>query len=476
MSGGANQHSRDADAKLKRLDIQIARDPTNATWHWRRGVVLAAAADFARAQESFEQAVSLLPRYADAWAALGEVHAHAGKRREAKRAFRHAIDIDPLTGRALAGYRASASWLEFFAWRLKAAAQEYWHKMRRRARCPGADDVLQQAVALANRGHTAAAMDILRSALARCPGHLPLTKLLSACLFVHGNTQQSRKLMRKMTLWWPEDPQAHYAYGTCLATIGDMPASIAALERALTLSPDDNDIRIALAVAGKKPPPAPHLKSVRHLFDSYAERFDKELVDNLNYRVPERLAAIIASSGRVWDRILDVGCGTGLMGANLRPHARHLTGVDLSSQMIEKAKARGVYDAIYKGDCVAFLQQIEGHYDLMVATDVLIYFGDLTDLFRAAKLRLAPGGRFWFSVEARDGDGFSVALSQRYQHSSAYLRTTANAAGLRLAYEQPIDIRLESGKPVRGLLVALESSDGFSGDGDWQFKPGLAHG
>ena len=471
MSGATNPQLDDAEAKLKHLDLQIERDPTNALWHWRRGVALALAVNFTGARESLEKAIALLPRYADAWAALGEVHAKIGDRKSAKRAFRAAIDIDPLTKGALARYRAHASAPEVLAWDVKTAVREYRRKGRRHAHCPDAHQTLQEAISLGDRGHIPAAIDVLRRGLSCCPGYLPFAKYLGAYLVMHGNKQQSRHLMETMVALWPEDAQAHFAHGVCLTAIGDKAGSVAALERALALSPDSHDIRVALAVAGKGAPPAPDLVLTRNVFDSYAERFDAHLVEGLNYRVPEKLAAILAASGRTWDRMLDLGCGTGLSGANLRPYARHLTGVDLSLQMIEKAKARGVYDTMYQGDCVAFLQQIEGTYDLMVAADVLVYFGDLTNLFRAARQRLAPGAAFWFSVEECGGDGFSITLSQRYQHSLSYIRTTAQAVGLRLTYEQQIDIRLENRKPVRGLLVAIERPDDISGNSSWQFKP-----
>ena len=474
MSGINDQKLERAEAKLKRLDLLIAEDPKNAVLHLRRGSVLAAVADFPRAQEALEKAISLLPRYADAWSVLGEIHARTGSRRSAKRAFRSALDIEPLTEGALAGYRAHAHALEVFAWSLKNAIQEYRQKRRRHAGCPNAEQALQEAVGLGDRGHIAEAIDALRRALTRCPGSLPFAKLLSAYLAMHGNKQQSRQLLEKMVAWWPEDAQAHFVYGVCLMTIGDQPASVAALERALTLNPDNHDIRVTLAVASKGRPPTPDLGITRSVFDSYAERFDTHLVEKLDYRVPEKLAAIFASSGRIWNRMLDLGCGTGLTGAGLRPYTRHLTGVDLSLPMIEKAKARGVYDAMYQGDCVACLQQIEATFDVMVATDVLIYIGDVTQLFRAVKLRLEPGGVFWFSIEDCEGSGFNVTMSQRYQHSLSYINLEAMSAGLLLVHDQPTDIRKENNRPVRGRLMAVERPPEFSEDSSWRFKSAAA--
>lgn len=476
MSGPMELRLERARAQLKSIDTKIAGDPTNAGSHWFRGAVLASMADFPRALEALEKAVALLPDYADAWVTLGEIHAKMGDRKSAKRAFRTAIEIEPLTEGAFAGYKRHAHALEVRGWLWNSERKERQRRKRRQTRCPEADKILHEAIALAERQHVAAAIAVLRRGLSRYPGYLPFIKYLGGYLVMHGNREQSRALLEKMVDWWPEDAQAHLLYGVGLMILGEKTASVAPLERALELDPDNPDIRLALASAGGAAPPPPNLMITRGVFDSYAERFDSHLVETLEYRVPEKLAAIFASRGRIWDRALDLGCGTGLTGASVRPYARHLTGVDLSLPMIEKAKARGIYDLLYQGDCVAFLNQVEGTYDLMMAADVLVYFGDLTELFRTARARLTPGGAFWFSVEECAGDKYSVMLSQRYQHSLSYIRRTAEAVGYRLIYEQQIDIRQENRTPVRGLLVAIERPDekpeNFSGDTSWQFKPG----
>src|SRR5207248_233908 len=75
--------------------------------------------------------------------------------------------------------------------------------------------------------------------------------------------------------------------------------------------------------------------------------------------------------------VLDLGCGTGLCGALLRRWARTLVGVDLSPGMLEKARERGCYDRLEQGDLVAVMRTMPARsFDLIVATDVLIYIGD----------------------------------------------------------------------------------------------------
>jgi predicted TPR repeat methyltransferase len=79
---------------------------------------------------------------------------------------------------------------------------------------------------------------------------------------------------------------------------------------------------------------------VQEIFDDLADSFDSHLVDNLDYRAPglvvEALSKLLPEQNADLD-ILDAGCGTGLCGLLLRPYARNLVGVDLSSKMLKKA-------------------------------------------------------------------------------------------------------------------------------------------
>src|SRR5256885_7102352 len=106
------------------------------------------------------------------------------------------------------------------------------------------------------------------------------------------------------------------------------------------------------------PPPLVPPAAVAGLFDKYAENFDQHLQGKLEYRAPELLVdAIAATKPQKPLDILDLGCGTGLCGPLLRPMASTLCGVDLSPAMIEKCKARGVYDRLELCELVQALRQ-----------------------------------------------------------------------------------------------------------------------
>jgi len=236
------------------------------------------------------------------------------------------------------------------------------------------------------------------------------------------------------------------------------PASVAQLERAVTPTVRQAQFHYALAaLTNVFPPSQVPPEAISGLFDKYASYFDDHLRGTLVYRVPELLTAAVAAawSGNPMD-VLDLGCGTGLCGPMLRPMAKTLEGVDLSSQMIEKAKERGVYDRLTVIELVEGMRQGRNACDLLVAADVLIYLGDLSLVFEAAAAALRPGGMFVFSVEAEEGERYHlIKQSRRYTHSKKYLRHLATIYGFEEVKFDTIVVRLEHDKPVSGSLLVL---------------------
>ena len=123
--------------------------------------------------------------------------------------------------------------------------------------------------------------------------------------------------------------------------------------------------------------------------------------------------------------------------------------------MIDKARARGIYDHLAVGDIETLLAGDGDRYDLILAADTLVYLGDLAPLFAAARRRLMPDGYFLFTVEAAEQGDFLLGPKRRWQHGETYLRSIAQAAGFRVAGLVTATPRQEANRPVPGLAVAL---------------------
>jgi predicted TPR repeat methyltransferase len=135
-----------------------------------------------------------------------------------------------------------------------------------------------------------------------------------------------------------------------------------------------------------------------------------------------------------------------------RARARRLDGIDLSPAMVEKARAKNLYDHLVVGDIETALSG--SAYDLVIAADTLVYLGDLLPLMRAVRAHLAGDGYFLFTVEAVR-EGFSLGPKRRWRHSETYLRQLAAESGFILAGLVAASPRREKGEPVEGFAVSF---------------------
>jgi predicted TPR repeat methyltransferase len=176
----------------------------------------------------------------------------------------------------------------------------------------------------------------------------------------------------------------------------------------------------------------------------------------LKYRIPDLLFDAIEHlvPARNLD-ILDLGCGTGLLGARLHPLARTLTGVDISTNMLEVARQRQIYDNLVCSELTEFLQMQTKKFDLAVAADVFAYVGDLSRVFHEVRGALRDGGVFAFSVEAGEELDFELRSTLRYAHSAAYVRRLSQDHGFVLEAIQSKALRREAGDDVVGHLAIL---------------------
>ena len=233
-------------------------------------------------------------------------------------------------------------------------------------------------------------------------------------------------------------------------------------QRYLELDPGDPEAEHMVAALGDGPqPPQASDGYVRSLFDRSAQDFDQTLLEELKYRAPqillEAVTAVLPPAAPRLD-ILDLGCGTGLAGLQFRPLARRLEGVDLSLEMIERARARGIYDALRTAELTAAMAAMNKKFDLLVAGDVFIYLGAAKPVFVAAARALRPGGLFAFTLEWQRRPGYKLTGSGRYAHNPSYVRKCAQAAGFREVSGTDFQLRLEFGKPVKGYVSVMRKA------------------
>lgn len=353
-------------------------------------------------------------------------------------------------------------------------------------------DPLADADALIAGGHAGEAVALLDRLHKAGRGGLMLQTMRVRALIAASDTQAALVVAREACVLYPAIPAASVALGEALLAAHYPAAAIGEFQRALRLDPNFVAARYQLGCAwlaageaekaldafAEIPPevspddlagkiveaeavrarPRSDPRYIRHLFDQFSTEYDARMLGQLGYEAPHilrNLAELIrVLRGKL--AILDLGCGTGLGGSAFADIASRLDGVDLSPAMIDRARARGIYNELRVADLETALEEEGRNYDLLLAADTLVYLGDLAPVLRAAAKRLEIRGVFLFSVERKDGEGYELGPKRRWRHSETYLRAQAAAAGFDIAGFLECRPRTEAGKPVDGYAVALE--------------------
>jgi predicted TPR repeat methyltransferase len=327
---------------------------------------------------------------------------------------------------------------------------------------------INRAVARAALGDDANAESDYRRALTLAPGAVEARNNLGNLLQRQGRIDEALREYEAAIEAAPHHREAHSNYGTALYALqrAGQGAKAAALAREWAgRFPESATARhIASALAGGDVATRAPDAYVRDAFDMFAPTFEATLA-KLDYRAPQVLDDLLARHLKQplpVGRALDAGCGTGLAAPMLRGRAAILDGVDLSGGMVARARERKLYDELRVGELIADLKAHEGAYDLIVAADVLCYFGDLADVLAAASSALKAGGGLAFSVErlidARPDETWRVRPSGRYAHAAAALPALLRAAGFANVAIEPESTRSESGAAVPGAIAWAEKA------------------
>lgn len=274
-----------------------------------------------------------------------------------------------------------------------------------------------------------------------------------------GDFEAARDLFAQTLELVPNWAPAWFALAQALEMLGRRDEAIDAYQRTRALDSEDAfGAGLCLARLGVLDMQAAPRAYVRTLFDQYAAKFDRHLVETLGYRGPRILRDAVerAAPGRIFGHALDLGCGAGLFAAYFRDRARKLTGVDLSPAMIEQARSKNLYDRLAAAELVEFLRgEAEASAEFAAAADVFVYIGDLDPVFSAVARVLVPGGLIAFTAQSGDGEGYFVGPDLRYSHGRDYLCETAERNGFEAADISAASTRKDRGVDVPGWVGVL---------------------
>ena len=427
-------------------------DPKNADVLYLLGTIAYQVGKHDRCIELLERALASKPQFAEALSMRGNALQALNRHEAALASFDQALAINPQFADALCNRGSALQALN----RYEEALASYDKALSIRP------DLAQ---ALCNRGNVLKALKRHEAALASLDQALALNPDFPDAL--NNRAAVLRELKRyeealvcydKALALKPDFTLAHLNRAHVLLDLKRKADAIEAYRKALEHGANAEEINYELAALGVgSAPAAPPPAYVTGLFDRYADNFDEHLVSKLKYQTPQLLLEQLSRFCRSRDlEVLDLGCGTGLLGPLVRPLARKLTGVDLSANMLKKAAERRVYDDLVQAELTQFLDTKHDSFDLAIAADVFVYLGDLAAVFAGVQRALRRGGWFSYSVEATDSGNFELTASGRYRHAATYCEKLASDHGFAIAQLEPKAIRHENGVDVNGYLVLMQ--------------------
>ncbi len=380
--------------------------------------------------ELIQAALRSIPGHADAHNNLGNIYKECGRFSEAEACYRRALTCSPRHVDSLGNLA-----LTLEAQERAAEAYEFYKQLLEHAPQLGRAHYLMGMFVRSHVGtgdEVALAVPFFRDAVQLDGSDVQALKQLGIALYLCGRREEAVGVYRDWLQREPSSPIARHMLASCGG--GAAPARA-----------DD--------------------AYVRQTFDSFANSFDEQLLNNLDYRAPQVLMdALTRVLGRPQGAldVLDAGCGTGLCGPLIRAHARRLTGVDLSGGMVEKARARGGYDALEVAELTEWLRGHRLGWDLVLSSDTLNYFGELGEVLEAARDALRPGGWLAFTLEVLLGEGerFELSSSGRYRHTRRYVQRMLDAAGFTDVAIASEPLRKEIGMPVAGWVILARKGGG----------------
>eukprot|EP00944_MAST-04C_sp_MAST-4C-sp1_P004031 g4031.t1 len=308
------------------------------------------------------------------------------------------------------------------------------------------------------------------------------------------NLLRERKFSKDSKLKQAAD--AHFQLGYLLHREGHLKSAIEEYELCLQKDSGHPSALHMLAAAKGEPVKKATKSYVVDLFDYYAPNYDKHMVGTLEFKTPFLIHSAVrevleSSDGdRVRPKnmnetemtILDLGCGTGLCGSLFASPKHTLIGVDLSSSMANRARARNVYKNVIVADVLDFAKFVvpSSKIDIVLLSDVLGYIGDVSGFFEDLSLSLREQGMIALTIEVlhqgkvaqsgssakptnpsgtelfcgENGKQYSLdAMHGRFRHCKQYILNSLVAAGLNIVYSENVELRLQHRKGVKGQLI-----------------------
>ena len=392
------------------------------------------------------------PKHLFSWKVLGVVLKQTGRASEALVANKKALVIDP---HDVESYNNMGNTFQELA-RFDEAESIYRQAIVIKPNFIEAYSNLGNT--LKNLGRFEEAESNYKIALSLNPNYAEAYNNLGATIKEQGRLKEAIENYEKAITLKPDYATAYGNLGDALREMGRLEEATAIYEKAIKIMPNFSEAKHWLAtLTGVTTQTAPR-DYVEKLFDGYANKFEYSLVQQLEYNIPKIITKMIVSKhpNDSLGSVLDLGCGTGLAGFEIKELCTNLEGIDLSNLMLEKARKKNIYSKLIHGDILEFLLNEDLDFDYFISTDTFVYIGDLSDIFSSIKSRNRSGSKLVFSTEHRENDTFMLETSGRYSHSKGYIESLCQKFNFKLSYFEKAQLRKEKGKFLTAGLYILD--------------------
>ncbi|MBB5349240.1 tetratricopeptide repeat protein [Desulfoprunum benzoelyticum] len=312
-------------------------------------------------------------------------------------------------------------------------------------------------------GRTGKAALVYEELLRLAPDDVDGLYNLAGCYRELRQYDQAAKVLDRLLVLQPDHQGATGGLAYLLHLQGKLHEACRCYCRLLELHPGHQTARhMVAALRGERIGTAAD-EYVRTVFNGYADDFEDSLVQGLGYRVPEGLrrgVGLVAGAGRRFAHLLDLGCGTGLVGAAFVDICDCLTGVDLAEEMIVRARIKRLYHHLVVDGIFPFLNGTAGRYDLVTLADVLIYLGDPEPMLTAVHLKTTDDALLCFSIEIAETPTYCLQSTGRFAHSPGFIGRLATTTGWVLRHRETIRLRREGDGWIGGMLFFLTKGGG----------------
>ena len=432
---------------LPALEALSRQNPQEPLAFYHLAEIFRRRKDFQKAENYAQKALQLAPQNADINLLLGEISLQSSQEEQARQFFFRTLELAPDNIPALvncAGFLAETN--QEKAEKLYLRAIELDKK--------NFDAYLNYAVLLQKQKRLPEALETYRSAI----------------------------------LINPESTEASNNLGLILKDTGDCTEALGLLFNALKHAPEKEEIslnimetlvsfyrsgksedakKIAANWAAQYPANiyARHIDAVfkgenialdkvfiQKFFNRFADTYELVL-QNVGYQLPRNFRSL---AGDVKGTIVDLGCGSGLIGEALKTPQNQIIGVDLSPKMLALAKSKNIYAALIESDITDYLQnKLPPETALIAAADVFCYLDNPERI-----IRLCTPHRLIFSIEtSAETPDFKLSETGRYKHNPLYINNILTKHGYTSIKQTPLTLRTENGKPVEGVVFTAQSKE-----------------